>query len=231
MLRLEKVIYELRDMERASSGRGWVHRLDARIKWVVTLLYLGGMLSVPLTAVGWLLPFAVCPLAVCLSGGMGYGRLWIRSLWVLPILLPLALFNPLYDHRPLWQAGGIVVTAGWAGVCAILLRGLLSMQALLLLVRTTGVYPLCTALRRMGVPSLLTTQLLFVYRYQVLLLQETLNMSRARAARGYGRRTYPLRMWSVFIGQLLLRSVERAGRIHRAMAARGFTGTFPSLSP
>ena len=52
-------------------------------------------------------------------------------------------------------------------------------------------------------------------------------MDRARKARGFGRRNYPLRMWARMVGQLLVRSYERAARVHRAMLARGFDGTMP----
>ncbi|MDD3108585.1 MAG: energy-coupling factor transporter transmembrane component T, partial [Alistipes sp.] len=78
--------------------------------------------------------------------------------------------------------------------------------------------------------SVLSTQLLFVYRYLFVLLQEALSMTRARDARSFGRRSYPLRVWGVMIGQLLIRTFERAERIHRAMLSRGFDGRIRSLT-
>ena len=105
------------------------------------------------------------------------------------------------------------------------------MQAVLVLIYSTGFYNICTALQRMGLPTVLTTQLLMVYRYISVLLQESLSMSRARAARGFGRRNFPLKLWGTMVGQLLLRSVERARRVHNAMLARGFNGALPAATP
>ena len=83
----------------------------------------------------------------------------------------------------------------------------------------------------MGVPSVLTTQLLLLYRYMSVLLEELQTMTRARTARGYGRSSYPMRLWAAMAGQLFLRSVDRAERIHRAMLARGFDGSMPCYTP
>lgn len=54
-------------------------------------------------------------------------------------------------------------------------------------------------------------------------------MLRARDARGYGRRSYPIGLWAETVGQLLLRTLDRAEHIHNAMLARGFTGRIPAV--
>ena len=64
-----------------------------------------------------------------------------------------------------------------------------------------------------------------VYRYLEVLLQEALTMQRARQARSYGRSAFKASMWGPFVGQLLLRSIERSRRINMAMKARGFNGS------
>ena len=225
MGRLERTLYELNRMEQSTGHTGWLYRLDARVKLVGCLLYLIGILTIPATDLMWLILAFACPIVLCAVAGVAYGGLLRRSLVVLPFVLCIALFNPLLDRRPLFRVGDVMVTEGWVTACALLLRALLTTQMLLLLVRTTGFHRLCRALERLGVPSLLATQLLFVYRYLFVLLQEALAMQRARVARGYGRKGYPLKMWGTFIGRLLLRTVERAERIHRAMVARGYAHT------
>ena len=49
-------------------------------------------------------------------------------------------------------------------------------------------------------------------------------MQQARDARSFGRKSYPLKVWGTLVGQLLIRTFDRAERISRAMLARGFTG-------
>ena len=66
----------------------------------------------------------------------------------------------------------MAVSRGWVSFVSIILRGLLSVQALLLLVYVAGFNRMCEALRRPGMPRVLVTQLLMVYRYLTVLLQE-----------------------------------------------------------
>lgn len=201
--------------------------IDGRFQITVLAVYLVAVLSVPLTDPGRLVWMFVYPIVMSEAGGAGYGRVALKSLWVLPLVALVGVFNPILDHTPAWEIYGVTVSRGWVTFISICLRGILALQAVLALIYTTGFYPVCTALRCMGMPSVLTTQLLMLYRYISVLLQEARSMSCARAARGYGRKSYPLRQWAVMVGQLLLRSVARSQRIHRAMLARGFNGSMP----
>jgi cobalt/nickel transport system permease protein len=53
-------------------------------------------------------------------------------------------------------------------------------------------------------------------------------MATARELRSSGTPA-TLRVWAPLVGHLLLRSVDRARRIHRAMLARGFDGQLGPL--
>lgn len=202
-------------------------RRDVRAKILVAAVFLLTMLSVPLVQLSGLLLFAVYPIVGAACGGVDYGSLFRRSLAVLPLVAFIGLFNLLYDREPLFSAGGATVTRGCVTFLSILVRGLLSVQALLLLVASTGYVRLCRGLGRLGLPSVFVVQLLLVYRYLQVLAEEALSMRRARDARSFGRRSYPLRVWGRMIGQLLIRTFERSVRIGRAMSARGFTGRMP----
>ena len=210
--RLQHVLCELDAMERTARMRSPLHALDARAKLLVTVVFLVTMLSVPLSRLSELLAFAV----------------FRRSLIVLPLVAFVGVFILFYDREPVFRIGTVVVTAGWVSFLSIILRGLLSVQALLILIGSTGYYRLCRSMQRLGVPSVFTTQLLFVYRYLYVLIEEALAMRRARDARSFGRRSYPLKVWGTLVGQLLIRTFERAELISRAMLARGFTGRIPA---
>lgn len=228
MSKLEKAIYELNRMERASEQVSPLHALDSRAKLLVTLVFLIFVLSLSLGDLSGLILYLIYPIISCALAGISYGTIFKRSLLVLPFIIFIGIFNPIMDKQVVFRVGGIGVTAGWISFFSILIRGLVSVQAVLILIFTTGFYNLCQGMRRLGVPSLLATQLLFVYRYIFVLLQEALSMERARTARSFGRKSYTLRMWGVFIGQLLIRTIERSQRIHRAMLSRGFTGSIES---
>lgn len=220
---LQSALVTLNSLENRRGGLA----VDCRFQITVLAVYLVAVLSVPLSDPGKLVWMFVYPIVMSEAGGAGYGRVALKSLWVLPLVALIGVFNPILDHSPAWQIRGVTVSTGWVTFISICLRGILALQAVLALIYSTGFYRLCAALRRMGLPSVMTTQLLMLYRYISVLLQEAQSMARARAARGFGRKSYPLRQWATMVGQLLLRSVARSQHIHRAMLARGFDGAMP----
>ena len=225
--RLAQAVCRLEELEQSDRRPTLLHRLDGRAKLLVTLLYTGLLLSVPLTHLSELLLFALYPLVTARLAEIRYATLLRRSLIVLPFVGGIGLPNLFEAGEPLFRIGPLAVTAGLLTFVSLLLRGLLSLQALLLLIGTTGYRRLCGTLRQLGLPEAFTTQLLLVHRYLCLLLQEGITLSMARDARSFGRPGYPLRTWGPLVGQLLFRTFDRAGRIGQAMAARGFTGQFP----
>lgn len=226
---LEYVLCALDSLERTAHRGSPLHRIDARAKLVVTVVFLLTMLSVPPGRLSELMLYFLFPILTAAMGGMRYPQIFRRSLAVVPFVALIGVFNLFYDRRAVFALGPVIVTGGWISLLSIILRGMLSVQALLILIGSTGFYRLCRSMQRLGVPAVFTTQLLFVYRYVCVLLQEALDMSRARDARSFGRRSYPLRIWGTLVGQLLIRTFDRAERIGCAMLARGFTGRIPAV--
>ena len=222
---LEKAITILNARQARPEAASHISGIDTRALLTVTAVYLVAMLSVPLQRTDTIIWFAVYPIISAPLAHIPYERLLRDSLYVVPLLFFIGIFNPVFDHSPAFTAFGVTVSAGWVSFISILIRGLLAVQALLLLIRVAGFNDICEALRRLGCPSVIVTQLLMVYRYLEVLLQEALTMQRARQARSYGRSAFKASMWGPFVGQLLLRSIERSRRINMAMKARGFNGS------
>ncbi|MDE7412540.1 MAG: energy-coupling factor transporter transmembrane protein EcfT [Muribaculaceae bacterium] len=197
---------------------------------VITFLYLVAVLSVPLYAPQKLIWLAAYPIIASEVYGIGYSRILYRSLWILPLLAIIGMFNPILDHTEAFRINGLLISRGWVSFISILLRGVLALQAVVIMVTLTGFLGVFNLMMRLGFPKVLCTQLLLTYRYLFVIMEEAINMKRARDSRGYGRKSYPLGMWGRFIGQLLIRSTQRSIRIHRAMKARGFSGVFPLVS-
>ncbi len=220
---IESALTALRDMQ-DGDGNCAVTPLCLLL---VSFGYLIAMLSVSPDALTMLLWYAIFPIIGAALLRLDFTRIFKRSLVVLPFAIVIGLFNPIFDRRPAFHIGELEVTHGWLSFISITVRAILSVQALLIMTESAGFTGLCRSLRTAGVPAFLTTQLLMVYRYLTVLLEETLDMRRAREARGYGRSHMELKMWGAFIGQLFLRTLSRADRIHRAMLARGFDGGIP----
>ncbi len=224
---LERVLFEMNRAEREASRSDVSVRTDVRARLVVTAFFLVCMLSVPLGRLSVLLLFFAFPVLESAWSGIRYRDIFRRSLAVLPFVVFIGAFNLFYDRRPAFAVGSVVFTQGAVSFVSIAVRGLLSVQAVAILFRTEGYYRLCRGMQKLGMPWILTTQLLMVYRYIYVLVEQSLDMCRARDARSFGRRSYPLKIWAAMIGQLLVRTVERSQAIHRAMLARGFDGRIP----
>jgi cobalt/nickel transport system permease protein len=210
----------LDDLARRDSP---VHRIDPRAKLLVTLVFTVCVVSFNKYALSALLPFALYPVVLIAAAGLPVGGLLKRLLWVSPFAVLLGLFNPLLDRQALLTLGPLTLSGGMVSFLSILLRFLLTVSAALVLIATTGFESLTAAMQRLGVPVVFTTQLLLLYRYGYVLIDETARVLRARSLRSFGRRLEIAEM-GPFIGRLLLRTLDRAERIHRAMACRGFSG-------
>lgn len=223
MGKMEKVITAIQEMENGTE-RSTFHPV---VFLLLTLVYLSVMLSVPVDSLSMLLWYGLYPIVMASVTGQDFNKIFVRSLVVVPFAMFIGIFNPVYQTELAFKVGDVEVSRGWVTFVSIIIRALLSVQALLLLAAQGGFVSICQSLRRIGVPSVLTTQLMMVYRYMTVLLQESIDMSRGRKARGYGKRNPGLKVWGTLCGQLFLRTVNRSQNIHRAMLARGFTGTMP----
>ena len=227
MSKLEKTLTALNRLEYSSSLDCFMHDVDPRAKLLVTLAYLIAVLSFSLHALAPIILFAIYPVLASSLSAVSYTQILRKSLYVLPFIAFIGIFNPIYHTSTDFTVGGVDVSYGWVEFISICVRGLLAVQVVLLLIMTTGFYGICRALSALGLPSIFSSQLLLIYRYIFVLVQEALSMERARKARSYGRKTYSLRMYGIFVGQLLLRTVERARHIYNAMESRGFDGSIP----
>lgn len=222
MPKLEKAILSLHSLSSPSRPGN-----NAIALLLQTIVYLAVVLSVPLYAPQKLIWLAVYPVVVAEMSGIGFGRVFLKSLWVLPLVVMIGIFNPFIDKETAFFVGSIPVNRGWVSFFSIVVRGLLAVQAAYLLTVSAGFYDICSAMRKICVPRILVTQMQFTYRYMTVIAEEALGMDRARKARGYGKNNYPMKEWGRIVGQLLVRSYERSQRIHRAMLARGFDGKIP----
>lgn len=234
MTPIDKALYKLSEIETLNRNDCLLARIDAKAKLLTTIAFLIAILSSPIASPTRLLLFFLYPIVACSITYVSYGKILKYSLAVLPLVAAVAIFNPFINKEIAFFIGPVPISYGWASFFTITLRGLLALQAVLILIFSTGFNSICRALQQLKVPSFLASLLLMIYRYLTVLLQEASAMDRARRSRGFGKKHYTLKMWATFISQLLLRSIDRAERINFAMQARGWNGnihTFHSKSP
>jgi cobalt/nickel transport system permease protein len=199
-----------------------VHRLDPRAKILATAVFVAVVMSWPRHATSALLPMFAFPWLTGARAGLPTGFLLRKALFAAPFALAVAIGNPLFDRSPVTVAGNWQIAGGWLSFVSILLRFALTVWSALVLVASTGIHPLCAGMERLGMPPVFATQILFLHRYLFLIADEGFRLRRAVALRG-AERIGP-KVYSSLLGRWLLRAMDRAGRIHRAMLARGFDG-------
>lgn len=199
-------------------------RLDPRAKVLATLAYVAVVASFGRHDLLRLAPLSLYPLALAALGDVPLRSLLLRLALASPFVLGVAALEPFLDRSPALAVGGWLLTGGALALATVVAKFALSLSAALLLVATTGFDAVCAALRRLGVPRSLVAQLLLTYRYLFVLSEEAGRALRAHALRSPDRPRPGLRVAGALLGQLLVRAISRAERIHAAMCCRGFDG-------
>ena len=75
-------------------------------------------------------------------------------------------------------------------------------------------------------PKSLVMQVWLIYRYISVLLAETQRVVQAYELRAPGQKGIHFKVWGSLMGQMLLRSMDRAEVIYESMCLRGFDGVF-----
>ena len=231
MARIESAFFDLAVLDRLAGGETSIHRLDPRAKLLTTFAFIVCVVSFGPYQVLPLLPFLIFPIFLVARAGLPVSVLLKKLALAAPFALAVGIFNPIFDREILLHIGPLGISAGWVSFCSIALRILLTLSAVLILVATTGFATVCLGLEKLGAPRPFVQQLLFLYRYLFLLVDEGSRLVRARRLRSFGRRGLELRPYAALLGQLLLRTLARAQAIHRAMLSRGFNGRLHRLQP
>jgi cobalt/nickel transport system permease protein len=228
---IESTFFDIGTMDAISRQDTFVHRMDPRIKVLTTLVFIVCVVSFGKHEISALIPFLVYPLFLVVLGNLPVAYLLRKVMLAAPFAVLIGIFNPLLDQEVLLQVGPIGMSGGWISFFSIMLRFMMTVGAALILIATTGYHAVCMALEKMGVPQVFVVQLLFLYRYLFVLVDEASRMVRARSLRSFQGKGMGIRVFGSMAGHLLLRTLDRAQRIHLAMLCRGFDGNIRPFHP
>ena len=230
--------------DRYHDGSSLIHRLDPRVKVVVTILFILSNVLLPDGAwIGFVLAWGFLAVLSKLAD-LGYGYLLRRSFVALPFALAAITAIFALPGQPVfaislgpWRL--VATDAGLLRFASIVVRSWLSVQMAILLTATTQFPDLMHALRHLRVPQVIVAIVSFMYRYLFVLIDEAERLLRARESRsarlnattGGGSVAWRARVAGNMAGQLFLRSYERSDRVYNAMLSRGYAGQFLTLNP
>lgn len=195
-----------------------LHLLEPRTKLLSFIAMIIAVLCIP--ASGGILFFVYFFATAILMGISQVPLSFIigRAFVMLPFIVLASLAAP-------WK--------GLPGIASLFIRAILCLMLLILLTNTTRFAELLRGMKKLGCPQILVMNLSFLYRYLFVLTEEAQRMKQARDCRRVGRAHFKeeLKILSSMLGTLLIRSFERAERMHSAMLSRGFSGEFQVVSP
>ncbi len=233
------------------SGESPIHRLDPRVKFVITIAFI---FSVALSPVGawpvYILLFALVLAAEILSE-LGVVFVLKRAMLAFPFILAAlpVIFTIPGPALFTLSLGSWTLTATLPGVerfASIALKSWISVQAAILLATTTNFPDLMLAMRAVRIPRLLVSIFGLMWRYLFVLADEVIRLNRARQSRSGvsdipglkpgGSLSWRARTTGGMAGNLFLRAFERSDRIYVAMLSRGYDGEvrsepLPAVSP
>jgi cobalt/nickel transport system permease protein len=231
MSRIDSAIREIRTVDAAASQKSLLGGVHPFVKLTLTLLYIAAVVSFDKYDLGGLAAMVIYPMVLMVVDGISLTKTLGRMKAVLLVLCAVGIANPFFDRQVLWTAGDLVVTGGVISMITLMLKGVFTVLAVYLLVSTTTMEAVCLGLRRLHLPKILVTLILLIDRYILVLLDEGQRMSQAYALRAPGQKGIAFRAWGPFIGQMLLRSMDRAQVLYESMTLRGFDGEYALPQP
>ena len=226
MNKMEKALFELGEMDALAAGDSPIHRLHPLAKLLVTVAYIAVTVSWHKYALTGLIPMVLYPVLLFQLSGIPVRTCFYKLRVVLPLVMAVGLLNPFFDRTPMLALGGVVIPGGVVSMLTLMLKGVFCLMASFLLIATTSIDEICAALRMLHVPPMLVTLLLLTYRYVGVMTEEVAVMTEAYSLRAPGQKGIHHTAWGSFLGQLLLRSMDRAEELYSSMQLRGFRGEF-----
>jgi cobalt/nickel transport system permease protein len=213
------------------TGDSLVHRLDPRIKILIAALF--SVLVAVLNRFAALTSALALGLFIVGLAGVPKKVLLWRLVPVNIFILFLWFFLPFTSAgKPLFSWGPLIGThEGVLCAARITIKSNAIMVVLIALVASTSVFTLGHALGALRVPAKMVHLLFFTFRYAHVIHQEYLRLFNAMKVRCFrpGTNLHTYKTLAHLLGMLLVRSIDRAERIRRAMLCRGFAGNLQSL--
>ena len=222
MNKMQKAMHELAEMDELAARSSPIHELHPAAKLLATVAYILVTLSFDKYDLSGLVPMLLWPILLFSVSGIRVRSCFYKLRIVLPLVMAVGLFNPIFDRSILLRIGSLAVSGGVISMLTLMLKGLFCLMASFLLMATTPIDKLCAALRQLYVPKMLVTLLLLTYRYVGVMTEELAIMTDAYHLRAPGQKGIHISAWGSFLGQLLLRSMDRAQELYSSMLLRGY---------
>ena len=231
MEKIDNAVRELHEMDELTEMDSPVHSLHPLSKLAVTIAYILITVSFGKYELSGLFVMLLYPVLMFQFSGVKVSAYFRKMKYVILLVVAVGIFNPFFDRQILFRIGNVAVSGGTVSMISLMLKGVFCLSASFLLAATTSIDSLCAALRKIHLPKMFVSLILLTYRYITVMAEEVSVMNTAYRLRAPGQKGIHYKAWGTFLGQLLLRSMDKAEELHNSMLLRGFRGEFWYAEP
>lgn len=226
MNKIINTLFNICQIEALARRDIWINRIHPLAKIVITFVYIVCVSSIDKYNLPMVIIAGIYPLLTITLGRIPFGEMAKKMIVPMFMGAGLGIFNPILDTRFFYLTDTVAISAGWISFLSLILKSICLITAALLLVSTTPIEDIAYGLNCMKVPKIMTLQLLLMFRYITILVNEIERVLTAYSMRSCGKTAIAYKSWGPLIGQFFLRTSQRALRLYEAMKLRGFSGEF-----
>ncbi|MCR4903362.1 MAG: cobalt ECF transporter T component CbiQ [Butyrivibrio sp.] len=229
---IEKNIIELNKLQSLQQRSHWMNKLHPLGKLLISIIYIIDVVSFDKYDIVTLLVMSVYLIFGFVVGELSLKEGIYRMRLILPLLIFTGIFNPFFDRQIIFSlplAGGkltLPITSGIISMLTLMIKGLFTILATYILIALTSIEDICYALRMLHIPKTIVIVIMLIYRYLGVMAEEADRMTTAYKLRAPSQKGLNIKVWGTFVGQWLLRSMDKAGIVYESMLLRGFKGDF-----
>jgi cobalt/nickel transport system permease protein len=221
MNKLTNVLLEMGHIEQLSTNTSVLHMWHPLLKMLGCLMYLVVVISTPYLHIISLLLLGICLYVLVYYSRIPFIEICKRSLLGVPMALCIGIPN-LFLMKDTIMIFDISLTNGFISLLSLILKNGLCLSAVFLLIGTTGFDTIASQLVKIKVPAIFVLQLMMIYRYIFLLVEEARDMTQAYILKNPHTNAIAFKDIGMFMGSLLVRSFKRSEEVYQAMKCRGF---------
>lgn len=234
----------LGDIERETYRKSPVHRLDGRIKIVLTLLVVLYAVSLPRVENSNFIKLGLLELyliSIMIFAGLNLSYLALRFAMALPFGLGIAVIQPFFKQSFFAEFTVIyslpfgleITNEGLLFGMVLFAKFLVCVSAVILLSSTTPMNELVASARRLGLPREIALLFTMMVRYLFVFWNMLGRIRTAQKTRCFNLwnkkvpRKWTLEQVGYTISSLFIRSYEQGERTYQSMLCRGYNADVP----
>ena len=134
MNKMEKALSELGHMDELAVKKSPIHSLNAGAKLLSTIVYILIVMSFNKYDLSGLVPMVLVPVLLYQISGISIGSCFYKLRIVLPLVMAVGLFNPIFDREIVLYIGNIGISGGVISMLTLMLKGVLCLMMSFLLI-------------------------------------------------------------------------------------------------